>query len=81
MNNPEDKIELENIYQLGELVSSLINNSEAWKDTATRLSDAHDYVKENCMPEGWGKNVWHTILNDAIKLRKVLEATKNARKI
>ena len=72
MNKPEDRIVLDDIYQLIELVSDAIRHSEANKITSQRLDDAHDYVGEYCFLEGWGKNVWHTVLDDAIKLRREL---------
>jgi hypothetical protein len=61
-----------NDYELIDYLGSQMRAAEAWNQTAERLTAAHDYVKTHCMPEGWGKNVWHTILEDACKLREQL---------
>lgn len=69
MTSPKDRIVFENAYEIAEYIGRVIAHDEAYKHTCERLNDAHEYVQKYCMPEGWGINVWHTILDDAIRLR------------
>lgn len=73
MNTPKDRIVLNDIYEIVELVSEALRHSEANKVTASRLDEAHAYCQQYLMPEAWGKNVWHSILDDAIRMRKEKE--------
>lgn len=59
-------------YEVGEFLEKQLRAAEAWEATATRLDDFHKYVEKYCLQEGLGKNVFHTVLDDAIKLRKLL---------
>ena len=72
-SSPEEKIIFNSEYELLEYVSRAIREADAWRYTATRLDDAHKYVQKYCMIEGWGRNVWHTILDDAIRMKKLYE--------
>lgn len=72
MNTPKDRIIFEHWSEIPAYITNAIAHAEAHEETSIRLSEAHDYVRTFCMPEGWGRNVWHTILDDAIKLRKEL---------
>jgi len=73
MNSLKDKMIFNNRYEIIEWLSREIGHAHANEDTSRRLSDAHEYVQKYCMLDGWGKNVWHTILDDAIKMRKEKE--------
>lgn len=73
MNAPQDKLVFDSAYDVAEWVSRQIHHAMANADTNTKLSEAHDYTNKYCMPDGWGRNVWHTVLDDAIKLRKEKE--------
>lgn len=42
----------------------------AWRDVAKRLDDAHNYVHKHNVGRV-GQNVWHIILDDAIRMRGV----------
>ena len=68
--SPSARLSFESPYEIIEFIARMINNSVAWESTSTRLDDAHKYVQQYCMEEGWGHNVWHTVLDDAIRLRK-----------
>lgn len=70
MNRPDDLIVFNDPYEIVEFISATIRHAEAHKETSKRLKDAHDYVQRYCMPDGWNKNVWHTILDDAIRMRE-----------
>jgi hypothetical protein len=72
VNTPKDRLLFDNPYELVEWIARAIRHYEANIVTSERLKEAHDYVEKYCMPDGWGKNVWHSILDDAIKLRKEL---------
>jgi len=76
MNKPEDRIILNDVYEVIELISDAIRHSKSNKNTSERLNEAHDYVHEYCMEVGWGKNVWHTILDDAIRMRREIKIRK-----
>ena len=71
MNIPKERIVFNDPYEVVEFISDAIRHSEANKETSTRLDEAHEYVQKYCMPEGWGKNVWHSILDDAIRMRSL----------
>lgn len=49
----------------------LISQAEAWGMIETRGSEAHDYCRWNGIAS-IGENVWHAILDDAIRMRKVI---------
>ena len=70
MNKPNDRLVFSDPYELTGYLERCIAHAEANKVTSERLQDAHDYVQKYCMPEGWNKNVWHTILDDALRMRK-----------
>lgn len=72
MNNPEDRLIFNNAYEVLEWLTKVINHFEANKITSQRLDDAHKYVQMYLPIEGWGK----TVLNDAIRLRKLYEPNK-----
>ena len=46
------------------------------RHTKIYLKEAHDYVQKYCVGEKWNKNVWHAILDDAIKMRMSQEENK-----
>lgn len=70
-------VNFENEYELIQYIERMIRESSAYNETSIRLGDAHEYVKQYCMPDGLGKNVWHTILDDAIKMRnRIKELTE-----
>lgn len=72
MNTPKDKLIFDGPWDVADYVNRAIAHAEAHADTSTRLNEAHEYVQKYCMPEGWGRNVWHTILDDAIRMRREL---------
>ena len=76
MNIPKDRIIIEDQYQLIEIIADAIRHAESNKITSERLSEAHDYCQKYLMPEAWGKNVWHSILDDAIKMRDEIHHLK-----
>lgn len=67
-----DRNELEARQMISGL-SKLYSKALAWDEVSKRLSDALDYVQQNKVGV-IGLNVWHVILDDAIRLR----AEKNA---
>jgi hypothetical protein len=72
MNNSEDKLIFNDEYELIEYFSKLIRHHAANKSTSKRLDDAHRYCQKYILKESWGKNVWHAILDDAIRMREDL---------
>ncbi len=80
MNNLGDRLTLDNEYEVVEIVSEAIRHMHANRDTSRRLQEAHDYCLEHLMPTAWGKNVWHSILDDAIRMRQSLQAMKDSAK-
>lgn len=51
-------------------INQLIQDSLELQSIQTRNSDAHTYVQKYQMPGAWGKNIWHAILDDAIRLQE-----------
>lgn len=45
------------------------NKCPACNDTMSRIEEAQRYGQTYCFPEAWGRNVWHAILDDALRLR------------
>jgi len=76
MNIPSEKIIFDDCYEVVEWINKQIRQAEANVNTSLRLTEAHEYVQKYCFPEGWNKNVWHTILDDAIRMRKEKENDK-----
>ena len=76
MNSPQDRLLFNNKWELADYLSGLINKAEAYIETSQMLNEAHEYVQKYCMKEGWGRNVWHTVLKDAIRMREEQNATK-----
>lgn len=70
--SPKAKLMFNNAYEVGEWILTQINHAQAYENTMERSGEAHDYVHKYLMPDGigWGQNVWHSILDDAIKMRK-----------
>ena len=51
-------------------LNKINNKAYAWDNIDSRSMDAHDYCHKYLMPHAWGKNVWHAVLDDAIRMRK-----------
>lgn len=51
-------------------INDLIQDSLALNAINIRHKDAHDYCIKYQIPGAWGKNLWHAILDDAIRLRE-----------
>ena len=47
---------------------------QAWDNTTDRIEEAHEYCQKFLPGASLGENVWHCILDDALKLRKEKEA-------
>jgi hypothetical protein len=45
----------------------LRRRAAAHDDTSRRLDDAQAYCQKHIGAEAWGKNVWHAILDDALR--------------
>ena len=60
-----------NDYEIIEWLTRIIGRAHSYEVTSTRLGEAHEYVQKYLMPDGigWGQNVWHSILDDAIRMR------------
>lgn len=52
------------------MVSSVAELAFAYEVIETRADEAHEYCHKYLMPAAWGKNIWHAILDDAIRMRK-----------
>lgn len=68
-----------NLKDIIDELESLRNKADAYDNTAKKLDDAHEYCKKFLSGSSWGKNVWHAILDDAIRLRE--EKSGNLEKI
>lgn len=55
---------------------NLMQKGMAWDALASKTNEAHTYCQKYLMVEGLGKNVWHSILEDAVRMRKELEANE-----
>ena len=77
--NPDGTLTFDNEYDVADFVATAINQAQAWQATAERLDDAHKYVHRYMGVAGWGKNVFHTILDDALRMRKENEAHQAAK--
>lgn len=73
MDKPSDRVILDGPWEVAEYINKALAKADAYRVTSERLKDAHEYVQKYCMPDGWNKNVWHSILDDAIKLRQEKE--------
>lgn len=62
-----------NPYEVSDWFQTQISHAEAHKLISKRVNDAHDYVRKYGVGR-LGDNVWHIILDDAIKLRKEKES-------
>lgn len=66
---PLDTFGVSSEDEMLEYIDKVFREAQAWRYTAQRLDEAHEYVRKYCMKDGWGRNVWHSILEDAIKMR------------
>lgn len=57
--------------------AELAGKATAWDSINTRSTDAHAYCRQYPMAASWGKNTWHSILDDAIRLRRLNEEVTN----
>lgn len=58
-------------------LNSLLGKAAAYNNITKREKEAYEYCQKYLMPEAWGKNVWHAILDDAIRMRKENEHRPN----
>lgn len=69
------------ITNINTSVNKLVSDSLAYISISERATDAHNYCQKYSMPNAWGRNIWHVILDDAIRLReenlKLQEELKN----
>jgi len=49
----------------------------AWMELSSRLDEAHDYCR-SLGPETLGRNVWHVILDDALRRREGCKPVRDA---
>lgn len=57
-------------------INSLVTNAMAYLQIETRRADAISYCEKYSMPNAWGRNIWHVILDDAIRMRNEQEQAK-----
>lgn len=60
-------------------ISNTIDKAMAYDIITTRAIDAQEYCRKYLMPHAWGRNIWISILDDAIRMRKELEASKDSK--
>lgn len=51
-------------------VNRLANEAFAYNLIESRADEAHAYCQQYLIPSALGKNIWHAILDDAIRMRK-----------
>jgi len=54
-------------------INQIAEYAIAYYQTDERTHDAQEYCQKYLMPDSWGKNIWHAVLDDAIKMRRELE--------
>lgn len=64
------KLKFDNTYDCIDYISRLVREGEAHEFLNMRSAEAHKYCHDYLMPDAWGKNVWHAILDDAIRMRQ-----------
>lgn len=52
-------------------IQEKFREAEAYHNINMKSNEAHSYCQKY-LSEAWGKNIWHAILEDVIKLRKEL---------
>lgn len=67
------KLKFDSVYDMLDRVARLVREGEAHEFLNYRSMEAHEYCQNYLMPDAWGKNVWHAILDDAIRMRKELK--------
>ena len=63
------------ITQINDAKDKLVGLSLTYLKINERNQDAYDYVRKNNIGT-WGDNIWHIILDDAIKLRSEINKLK-----
>lgn len=64
--------------KLNNELQNLMQKGMAWESIDIKTDEAQAYCQKYIIAESWGKNVWHCILEDAIRMRKELEAKINS---
>ena len=54
-------------------VNRLASAALAWEIINMRSIEAHEYAQKYLIPVAWGENIWHAILDDAIRMRNELK--------
>ena len=70
----EIKMEHHEINKALDVLSRVAEEAFAHAVINERAGEAHKYCQDYLMPKAWGQNIWHAILDDAIRMRKELEA-------
>lgn len=73
LDSIRQQLTFNNIYNMIEYISRMVREGEAHEFLNMRSSEAHEYCRDYLMPGAWGKNVWHAILDDAIRMRREKE--------
>ena len=58
---------------LNNLLQNVLHKAMAWDALAPRATEAYDYCKKYKVGL-LGENIWHVVLDDAIRMRKELDA-------
>jgi hypothetical protein len=61
------------INQLRHVVKICEGEALAYRATDKRGTEAHAYCQKYLMPAALGHNIWHAILDDAIRMRKKID--------
>jgi len=72
----EDRCNMEHKSEIASLhaeVRRLDNYRVAYEETSRRAEEAHEYASRQIGAPALGRNVWHAVLDDAIRLRADLD--------
>lgn len=59
-----------------EMIHRVAGEAYAYLIVSSRADEAHKYCQEYLMPQAWSKNIWHAILDDAIRMRKLIDESQ-----
>jgi hypothetical protein len=65
-------------WEVAEYVTERFRRAEAYDSIVVKNQDYHKYAKDYLMPDAWGRNVYHSVIEDAIEMRKVFEPKPHA---
>ncbi len=59
----------EEVNKMLDLAHRVAEEAFAYSVITSRADEAQEYCQKYLMDEAWGRNIWHAILDDAIRMR------------